>query len=127
MTEDRSSRMNSEVYGDILSAQIKPHAAKLIGRCFTVQMDIDQKHTAKETQEFLKGIKKWNVLQWPSQLPDVSPIKHGFHLLKAKPKTERPTNKQHLKTAAWPGKASLSQRLLFMLGSGTVFLCYLCF
>ncbi len=34
VTEDRSSRMNFEVYRDILSAQIQPNAAKLIGRCF---------------------------------------------------------------------------------------------
>ncbi len=32
MTEDRNSRMNSEVYRDILSAQIQSNAAKLIGR-----------------------------------------------------------------------------------------------
>jgi len=39
--------------------------------------------TAKATQEFLKE-KKWNILQWPSQSPDLNPIKHAFHLLKAK-------------------------------------------
>ncbi len=54
VTEDRSSRMNSEVYGDILSVQIQPNAAKLIGPRFIVQMDNDPKHTAKTTQEFLK-------------------------------------------------------------------------
>ena len=37
--------MNSEVYRAQLSAQIQPNAAKLTGRCFTVQMDNDQKHT----------------------------------------------------------------------------------
>ncbi len=46
--------MNSEVYRDILSAQIQPNAAKLIGRCFIVQMDNDPKNTAKAIQEFLK-------------------------------------------------------------------------
>ncbi len=46
-TEDRSSRMNSEEYRDILSK-------KLIERCFIVQMNNDPKHTAKATQEFLK-------------------------------------------------------------------------
>ncbi len=54
VTEDRSSRMNSEVYRYILSAQIQSNAAKVIGRCFIVQMDDDPKHTAKATQEFLK-------------------------------------------------------------------------
>ncbi len=54
VTEDRSSRMKYEVYRDILSAQIQPNTAKLIGRCFIVQMDDDPKHTAKATQKFLK-------------------------------------------------------------------------
>ncbi len=93
VTEDRSSRMNSEVYRDILSAQIQPNTAKLIGRHFIVQMDNDPKHTAKTIQEFLK-VKKWNILQWPSQSPDVNPTEHEFHFLKKKLKAKRPTNKQ---------------------------------
>ncbi len=97
--EDRSSQKNSEVYGDILSAQTQSNAAKLIGRCFVVQMDDDPKHTAKATQKFLK-VKKWNILQWPSQSPDFNPIEHAFHLLKTNLKAERPTNKQQLKSAA---------------------------
>ncbi len=54
VTEDRSSWNNSEVNRDILSAQIQPNAAKLIGRRLIVQMDNGPKHTAKATQEFLK-------------------------------------------------------------------------
>ncbi len=42
IVEDRRSRMNSEVYRDILSAQIQLNAAKLIGWCFIVQMHNDQ-------------------------------------------------------------------------------------
>ncbi len=99
VTEDRSSRMNSEVYRDILCAQIQPNAAKLIGRCFLAQIDDDPKHTAKATQEFLK-VMKWNILQWPSHSPDLKPIEHAFHLLKTKLKAAQPTNKQQLKSAA---------------------------
>ncbi len=54
MTLDRSSRINSEVYMDILSAQIQSNWAKLNGCCFIVQMDDDPKHTADATQVFLK-------------------------------------------------------------------------
>ncbi|CAJ0963969.1 unnamed protein product [Ranitomeya imitator] len=117
---DKSSRMNSEVYRDILSAQIQPNAVKLIGRRFIVQMDNDPKHTAKATQEFMSA-KKWNILQWPSQSPDLNPIEHAFHLLKSRLKTERPTNKQDLKAAAvkaWQSiKKEETQRLVMSMGS----------
>ncbi|CAJ0919523.1 unnamed protein product [Ranitomeya imitator] len=91
--------MNSEVFRDILCAQIQPNAAKLIARRFMLQMDNDPKHKAKATQEFIKA-KKWNILEWRSQSPDLNPIEHAFHLLKTKLQTERPTNKQQLKTTA---------------------------
>ena len=52
VTADRSSRMNSEVYRALLSAQIQQNAAKLIGQCFTVQMNNDPKNTVKATQSF---------------------------------------------------------------------------
>ncbi len=51
VTEDRSNRNNSEVYRDILNAQIQSKTAKLIGRHFIVQMDDDTTHTANATQE----------------------------------------------------------------------------
>ncbi len=94
VTEDRSSRMNSQV------CRMQPNAAKLIGWRFIVQMDNDPKHTAKATQEFLKVKKKCIILQWPSQPLDLNLIEHPFHLLKTKLKAERPTNKQQLKSAA---------------------------
>ncbi len=49
VAEERSSQKNSEVYRDILSAQIQSNAAKLIGRRFIVQMENDPKHTTKVT------------------------------------------------------------------------------
>lgn len=66
---------------------------------FTVQMDNDAKHTAKVTKEFLKD-KKWTDMQWPSQLPGLNPIEHGFHLLRTKLKGKCPKNKQEMKTVA---------------------------
>ncbi len=125
-TEDRSSRMNSEVYRDILSAQIQPTAAKLIGRRLIVQMDDDPKHTAKATQGFLK-VKKWNILQWPCQPPDFNPIEHAFHLLKTKLEAERPTNKQQLKSAAVKAWQSITkketQSLVTFMSSKAVIAC----
>ncbi|CAJ0946412.1 unnamed protein product [Ranitomeya imitator] len=74
---------------NVFETQIQPNAAKLIGRRFIVQMDNDPKHTSKATQEFMSA-KKWHILQWPSQSPDLKPIEHAFHLLKSRLKTERP-------------------------------------
>ncbi len=56
VTEDRSSRMNSEVYRDILSAQIQP---KLIERHFIVQMNDDIKDRAKGVFE---GKKEYSAI-----------------------------------------------------------------
>ncbi len=109
VTADRSSRINSEVFKAILSAHIQPNATKLIGRSFTVQMDNDSKHTAKATQDFLNA-KKWNIIQWPSQSPDLNPIEHAFQLLKTRLKEERPTNKQQLKVAAVKTWQSISRK-----------------
>ncbi|KAG2467586.1 TCB1 transposase, partial [Polypterus senegalus] len=118
--QDRRSRMNSEVFRDILSAQIQLNAVKLIGWCFMIQMDNDPKHIAKATQEFIKA-KKWKILEWPSQSPYLNPIEHAFHLLKTKLQTERPTNKQQLKAAAvkaWQSiKKEETQHLVMSMSS----------
>lgn len=72
-------------------------------------MDRDPKHTTKAAQEFFKA-KKWTILNWLSQLPDLSLIKYAFHLLKTKFKAERPANK-HLRTAAVKAWQSITKIL----------------
>lgn len=69
-------------------------------RCsITDQTVHDSNHTAKPTREFLKE-KKWDILQWPGQSPDLCPLDHAFQLLKLKVKTERPTNKEWMKVVS---------------------------
>ncbi len=120
VTADKSSRMNSEVFGQyylLIFSQMLQNS--LDGR-FTVQMDNDPKHTAKATKEFLKG-KKWTVMQWPSQSPDLNPIEYAFHLLKTKLKGKCPKNKQELKTVAVEAWQSITrdetQRLVMSMRS----------
>ena len=46
-------------------------------------------HTTKKTKEIIRG-KKWKVLDWPSQSPDLS-IKRAFNLLKETEGAHPPT------------------------------------
>ena len=64
-----------------------------------MQQDNDPKHTENTTKDFIRD-KKWKVLDWPSQSPDLNPIEHAFHLLKGRLKGKNPRNKQQMKEAA---------------------------
>ena len=46
---------------------------QLIGRNFIMQQDNDPKHTANTTKDFIRE-KKWKVLDWPSQSPDLTQV-----------------------------------------------------
>ncbi len=52
---DGSSKINSEVYRNILSDNLQKDATKLIGRSFIMQQDNDPKHSAKTTKEFIRA------------------------------------------------------------------------
>ena len=71
-----------------------------------MQQDKDSKHTAKTTKEFIRS-KKWTVLDWPSQSPDLNPIEHAFYLLKRRLKGVTPQNK--LKEAALQAWKSITK------------------
>lgn len=51
----------------------KRDGTKLIRRSFVKQEDNDPKYNAETTKKFIRG-KKWTVLDWPSQSPDLNSI-----------------------------------------------------
>ncbi|KAK3571603.1 hypothetical protein QTP86_015338 [Hemibagrus guttatus] len=92
-----SGTMKKEQYIKILNNNIiRQSAEKLgLGHQWTFQHENDPKHTAKVVKKWLAD-KNINVLQWPSQSPDLNPIENLWRELKIRVMARRPSNLKEL-------------------------------
>ena len=90
-------KMDATKYVEILNNCLLSSVKALgMGRKWIFQQDNDPKHTAKMTSKWFEE-KKINVLQWPSQSPDLNPIENLWRELKIAVHKRDPRNIQDLK------------------------------
>ena len=105
--------MDQKVYKNILVQKARPYLKS--SNLTVFQHDNDPKHKAKSVQQYLNG-KRFpaNVLDWPSQSPDLNPIENLWCYLDSKVRERRikPKNLDQLYTVLQDEWAKIDPRIL---------------
>lgn len=91
-------KVNSDVYLNLLKDVIIPEGNRLIGNDFILQQDNAPIHKAKKVMEHLNN-NNIELLEWPPQSPDLSPIENVWAWLKMKISEKCPRNINELKSS----------------------------
>jgi len=91
-----NGNLEQNQFHSILVHQMIPSARALFpDGNFVFQQDNDPKHTATKNQEYLKN-KNIQVLNWPSQSPDLNPIENLWSCMDREMKNRNPQNEDQL-------------------------------
>ncbi|CAB5366076.1 unnamed protein product [Rhizophagus irregularis] len=86
--------MDGKFYTKILERQI-PEVYSMLGDSWRLQQDNDPKHTSRVAKEFLKNNVP-EVMDWPSNSPDLNPIENLWAIVKRNTELRRPKNLNEL-------------------------------